>query len=108
MTNKTDKEILDEFERLPTDSAPWQDAAFEIVLKDFLLKDEARAFLKQALSRKEEEMIELFKECLPEEEKDTFENDGNVGHLTTGRYCFAFNNCLSQIKDNLKSKGIKL
>lgn len=97
MTNKTDKAIIEEFERLPTDSAPWQDAAFEIVLKDFLLKDEALAFLKQALSRKEEEMIALFAQALVV----------NIPEDMAGQV-MAYKHCLSQIKDNLSNKGIEL
>lgn len=68
-----------------------------------------KSFVLEALSRKEEEMIELFKEALPEGEVSVCSK-----HKLVQPYCdicgrvYGHNSCLSQIKDRLKSKGIEL
>lgn len=88
MTNKTNKEILEELS--PYKGGKW--GMVDLDGEEYIPK----SFVLQALSRKEEEMIELFKEALPSKLRGADD------------HCNGHNNCLSQIKNNLKSKGIEL
>lgn len=99
MTNKTDKELIDEFRaKLDMSMIQLKENRNETFWKDHVLVD----LLKQALSRKEEEMIELFRECLPDRRLDPWPMLKTEGKST------GFNCCLQEIKENLSNKGIEL
>lgn len=113
--SEEDEAILEEFEEHFDHYNPIHDNGVDLPYWNAGDWGNLKSFLKQALARKEEEMLEKFKDCLPSH-KEGIKNkkDEEYGfsypHCDECRgyeecNCEGFNECLSQIKDNLKPKG---